>query len=833
MTTRRWLVAGFAGLALVLLAGRAAATVYMSYQWYQAMGAAPVWRARAANAALLHLLFGSLGVVFVFLNLNWVRGTVVSLVVPRRVANLEIGEEVPSRSLLSLLVMVSVAVGGLLSITGDPWTVLEAARHGLPFQESDPYFALDLGFYVHWLPFEEACYSWAVITWIVVAVLVIVLYAVTRSLRWERRRLRVSAHARRHLSFLGAVLLLLLGWSYRLDAYGGLSFGHGADGAYSYIDNKVVLLARLALAMVSVVAAALVAWAGWVGRLRTAFWTITALLALSVGLTSILPGAALRLMGPVDPVARERPYLAIRAGYSRRAFGIDRIQRGGTEAAAGTGSDLARRISAWESAPLARAAERGGPGERAGRRVAWEEGPAGPVARILLSAGTEQAATIQWTSFRALQFVAEGADSSSGRRGAGAPLGPVLVQDSARGDLVLADSTGRIPGVALDGGLARLALAWSAQNFRLLLGDLPRPSPRAIIHRDVRERVRALAPFFAQGRSVEPVLDGDSLYWALDLYAASADYPLSRRVPVGDDEWSYYQHAATALVQAATGRVLLVADSVSDPLARSWITRFPSIFVSWSAVAPSLAARVPPDIDGATIQATVFAHYGSRTEGSTARQLPPVDGGDSLARGAPTPVEFTASAGAEPRLAWTVPLLDGGDRVAGLIVATGGASRGTLWFPIERPPSGLRWHALVDRLAQAGSGISAADSNRGGAGNGSDSPLVRGRLRCLPFRDTAACVQTLYEWPRDGAPSIARVLVVMADSVLSGATLAEALHLPPEGRAARTGPLSPAEFRMRVSALYEQMRAAMRRGDWTSFGKAYQELGALLGQPPR
>jgi len=40
-------------------------------------------------------------------------------------------------------------------------------------------------------------------------------------------------------------------------------------------------------------------------------------------------------------------------------------------------------------------------------------------------------------------------------------------------------------------------------------------------------------------------------------------------------------------------------------------------------------------------------------------------------------------------------------------------------------------------------------------------------------------------------------------------------------------------LRARATRLYEAMRDAMRRGDWTAFGEAYDALGALLGRAPR
>jgi uncharacterized membrane protein (UPF0182 family) len=105
----------------------------------------------------------------------------------------------------------------------------------------------------------------------------------------------------------------------------------------------------------------------------------------------------------------------------------------------------------------------------------------------------------------------------------------------------------------------------------------------------------------------------------------------------------------------------------------------------------------------------------------------------------------------------------------------------------------------------------------------------------VPLRGGAAAyLQTTYAWRTDGAPTVARVAVYGAgaarDSVAFGASLAEAVGVPPETTGANAV-MTPAAFRQRVNDLYAAMREALRRGDWTAFGKAYDDLGRVLRVP--
>ena len=146
---RRWLFAGLAALALLVVLGRAAAQVYVDYAWYDALGAGAVWRLKALHVVALKAASLALVGAFVFVNLYGVRQSVASVVLPRRVGDLEIGQEVSSRALLVVTALLSAALAAVLALPASSWPLLAAARLGVPFGESDPRLQADLGFWVY------------------------------------------------------------------------------------------------------------------------------------------------------------------------------------------------------------------------------------------------------------------------------------------------------------------------------------------------------------------------------------------------------------------------------------------------------------------------------------------------------------------------------------------------------------------------------------------------------------------------------------------------------------------------------------------------------------
>ena len=812
MTRRRLVFGALAAAALLLLLGRWGAALYTDFLWYDSLGAAEVWRARLVTTLTLGAGSFAVSTLFAFVNLYAVRQSVVSLVLPRRIANIEIGEEVPGKYLLLVAAALSLTVGAALLLPGDAWSEALLARTGRPFGETDPYFGADLGFFVYWIPFEATLHLWAILVFAVVAALVILLYALTPSLRWERGHLYLSAYVRRHFTMLGGVLLFLLAWSYRLAMYRLLAEGGGTAGVFTSIDHRVLVPAMLLLAVVTLCAALVVLWAGWSGQLRLAFLAVSVVLALSVVARSVAPLLARRSIDPADAVARERPYLATRLGYTRRAFGVDRMRPDTIGAGFSGASDAAAHAAAWDGPTLALAAERLRRVRVVGDGAAWQE-RAGVLTALLVEHSSDGALDARdvWGITR---FDPTTADERGMpvRTAAGVRFGDETlldepaVYDSAPDYTVLSDSLGRIAGVEMVSTTSRIAHAWALQNFRLLFGALPLNRPTIVRRRDVRERVQALAPFLLQGSEVVPVVAGDSLYWAIELYAASDAYPLSQRFTVLGAERGYLQHAATALVHAASGRVRLVVVPAPDPVARSWVENFPTLFMDAAALPRALQAALPPATDGARTQALAFAAAGFRGDSLELRHFATPDGADSAAAREPVHV---ALAGVGIATLW--PLLDEQDRVRGVIAAESGVQRITAWIPVTS--DGVRWGGVLDRLRTADTASH-------------DAGLVRAPVRVLPAAGQPLYAQSIYQWRPGGSPRLARVAAVVDDSMRSGATLVAAVG---GARTTRAFEPTPRDFRARADSLFRAMRDALARGDWGAFGRAFDALGAALG----
>ncbi len=756
---------------------------------------------------------------FAFANLLTVRRSVVSLVLQRQVGNIQIGETVPARFLTGAAVALSVALGAALAFGHGDWTETILAQSGSLFLEPDPYFSVDLGFFVYWLPFEAALWMWSVLVVSTVTTVVFTLYVLTDGVRLQNGTLVASAHVRRHATALVGIFLLLLGWHFRLEMY-QLLLGHGGtDAAFSTLDQHVGINGGIVLVVGTLVAGVMVLWTGAAGQFRLSGYAVGGVFALWVLVRQIAPILYIEMSDQSAALGNDRQHVATQAAFTRRAFGVDQITLGDSSLAFPTLARAASALELWDPPALRRAIAPARVPDTSSSWIGWRATPTGLVADVVVRGEDRDDERIPWLVARvdASAVDADGgpvdvADPSAaatdprvGERG----ISPPLIFPGATGYAVLPDSFHRIAGIPLVSTGARLAHAWSLQNPGFMFGTLADQHPTLVMHRDLRDRVDRLVPFFVQGTAIMPIIVGDSLYWAIDLYSASAWYPLSHRVTIGGKTWSYFHHAAVAIVDGGTGEVSIVPDATLDPIAKSWVARFPSLFSRWNALPGAVQAALPPPIDAAHARASAFGLVGTLTDRDGPRHSPTNDGSDSE-------VEIREAVFMLPdasAVALSLPLLDTSEQVSGTLIVTGGRDRRSVW--IATLPPLVRWPTVLERLHT----LDSTTARR-------ERQIAHGRVRAVPVRGGLSYVQPVFGWPPQSAPSLDYVVFADGDSASRTPSLRDVIGSG-DGMA-MSG--TDTEFKTRLSALWDVMVAAQQRLDWAAYGRAFEAFGRLLGR---
>ena len=185
-------------------------------------------------------------------------------------------------------------------------------------------------------------------------------------------------------------------------------------------------------------------------------------------------------------------------------------------------------------------------------------------------------------------------------------------------------------GVRITNLWRKFLFGWKFDGTRLLLSTYPTPDSRILFHREIRERVKTLAPFLTFDADPYVVLVDGKLHWIIDAYTTSTYYPYSEpfsgtepmenRQPERERKSAhgsttslaganYVRNSVKAVVDAFNGSVTFYVFEPDDPLIQVWQRIFPELFTAREKMPDELHAHVRYPRDLLLVQGLVYAKY--------------------------------------------------------------------------------------------------------------------------------------------------------------------------------------------------------------------------------
>ena len=100
-------------------------------------------------------------------------------------------------------------------------------------------------------------------------------------------------------------------------------------------------------------------------------------------------------------------------------------------------------------------------------------------------------------------------------------------------------------GIAMGGGLRRLALAYSLGDPNLILSGQVTADSQLLMRRDVQTRIQTLAPFLNLDQDPYIVVNNGRLSWIQDAYTTSNNYPYSEPSTLNPERYPTSTTSAT------------------------------------------------------------------------------------------------------------------------------------------------------------------------------------------------------------------------------------------------------------------------------------------------
>jgi uncharacterized membrane protein (UPF0182 family) len=172
-------------------------------------------------------------------------------------------------------------------------------------------------------------------------------------------------------------------------------------------------------------------------------------------------------------------------------------------------------------------------------------------------------------------------------------------------------------GIQVNSFLRRVALAINFGEFNLFGSNLITTESEIMLVRDVRDRVKKIAPFLHFDADPYPVVINGQVKWIIDAFTTSNRYPYAETANVSqisnesglNHSFNYVRNSVKAVVDAYTGEATFYLVDTKDPIAQMWKSAFPNLFTDKSEVPAELAAhfRYPEDLF--RVQTNLFGRY--------------------------------------------------------------------------------------------------------------------------------------------------------------------------------------------------------------------------------
>ncbi|HSL94222.1 MAG TPA: UPF0182 family protein, partial [Bacillota bacterium] len=664
MKLRRALIIGALALLAIIMGG---ARFYTDFVWFVSVGFSNVFLKLLLSRVGLFAIVAVLVSVFVYFNLRQLRNVLRQRLVGTTAGNVRyfpagqplletLDSLLQSRSLNAVMLAISGALGVTTGLSAMPGALsLLLFLNAEPTGVVDPIFAQDVSFYLMRLPVYTAILSGALALVILVLGGLSVVYFLSGNISFRRSS---QTGAMTHLSILTAVALALRGVGYWFDVYRLIYSPRGAAFGASYTDMSLVRPVLYLLAGLCGLGVALALANIRRPRLRNLVAIPVVVAIVSVLGVGIVPAVYQQFVVEPNELVRETPYLANNIEFTRRAYGLADMrvvdlpqpQEISPATVAGNAPTLTN-VRALDWRPLLQTYSQlqsfrlyyrfndvdidryqiNGSYQQvmiAAREMSINDLPAAgrtwinehlrythgygvvmsPVTRVsprgepifylqdIPPRPTHQSIAVTRPELYFGEFPGNYVIINTKADEFSYPLGEDNATTRYEG----------VDGVTLN-WFNRLMFSIRYGTTKIILSDDVEPDSRIMFNRNIIDRTRLIAPFLSYESDPYIVISEGRLFWMLDAYTTSSNYPYSE--PLSGGGINYIRNSVKIVIDAYQGTVDFYIVDESDPLIQAYARTFPDMFRDYAEMPDGLKLHIRYPEQMLEVQTSMLSIY--------------------------------------------------------------------------------------------------------------------------------------------------------------------------------------------------------------------------------
>ena len=397
--------------------------------------------------------------------------------------------------------------------------------------------------------------------------------------------------------------------------------------------------------------------------------------------------------------------------------------------------------------------------------------------------------------------------------------------------------------------LNRLLFAMREGSIKILVSSNINSQSRIIYERNVVERIQKIMPYLAYEEDPYMTTVDGRLYWILDAYTTSTNYPYSEPFSDEVNSTNYIRNSIKVVVDAYDGTTDFYIVDEDDPIAKTYQKIYPKLFKSANEIPEGIRAHMRYPNALFQIQASVYSKYhmtdvkvfyqkedlwdiAHQIYGTEDTQMEPSYYIFNLPD-TEEDAEFINMVPFTPKSKQNMTAVmmaqNDGKSYGQLIVYTMPKNK-TVYGPMQI-------EAQIDQNTEISKEFSLWDS--------AGSTYKRGDLFVIPIGTSLMYVEPVYlEASNQAIPEVKRVIVAYQDRIAYESTLSDALvslfgsgyddglngSVSNGNGGSSSGPETKASLIKKAQNAYDKAMNAQQSGDWAAYGKYIDQLETYLNK---
>ena len=141
----------------------------------------------------------------------------------------------------------------------------------------------------------------------------------------------------------------------------------------------------------------------------------------------------------------------------------------------------------------------------------------------------------------------------------------------------------------------RLILAIRNGDFKLAMSSSVSSESKILTNRNIIERAKTVLPNLIYDENPYTVIDNGQIYWVLDAYTVSNQYPYSTYAEIeceeGKQNINYIRNSVKVIINAYDGDMTFYITDRTDPIIMAYLKLYPTIFADYTG------AEIPEGIE--------------------------------------------------------------------------------------------------------------------------------------------------------------------------------------------------------------------------------------------